>query len=77
MAIVIQGMTPLIQVFNMPRALVFYRDILGFEIVTDSGNCDDSSWVWLRLNGSDIIKYIWTNRLKVPFYFASGNGRLL
>ncbi len=48
-------MTPLIQVFNMPQALKFYRDILGFEVVTDSGNGDDSSWVWLRLNGSDLM----------------------
>ena len=55
MAIEISGMTPLIQVFNMPRALAFYRDILGFEIVSDSGNGDDSSWVWLRLNGADLM----------------------
>lgn len=48
-------MTPLIQVFSMPRALAFYRDILGFEVVSDSGNGDDSSWVWLRLNGADLM----------------------
>ena len=39
----------------MPRALAFYRDILGFEIVADSGKDDDSSWVWLRLNDSDLM----------------------
>lgn len=55
MSIEIQDMTPLIQVFNMPRALAFYRDILGFEVVGDSGDGDDSSWVWLRLNGSDLM----------------------
>ena len=55
MAININGMTPLIQVFDMPRALGFYRDILGFEVVADSGSGDDSSWVWLRLNGSDLM----------------------
>ena len=55
MAIEINGMTPLISVFNMPRALAFYRDMLGFEVVTDSGNGDDSSWVWLRLNGCDLM----------------------
>jgi glyoxylase I family protein len=55
MTISIQGMTPLIQVFNMPRALGFYRDILGFEIVNDSGGGNDSSWVWLRLNGADLM----------------------
>ncbi|MGB7207667.1 MAG: VOC family protein [Pyrinomonadaceae bacterium] len=55
MAIDIKGMTPLIQVFDMPRALAFYRDILGFEIVSDSGNGDDSSWMWLRLNDVDLM----------------------
>ena len=48
-------MTPLIQVFNMPRALAFYEDILGFEIVSDSGNGNDSSWAWLRLEGVDLM----------------------
>lgn len=55
MAIEINGMTPLIQVFDMPTALGFYRDILGFEVVTNSGNGDDSSWVWLRLDGTDLM----------------------
>ncbi|HVF46936.1 MAG TPA: VOC family protein [Pyrinomonadaceae bacterium] len=41
-------MCPLLQVFNMPRSLAFYRDLLGFEVVSDSGDGDDSSWVWLR-----------------------------
>ena len=44
----IKSMTPLLQVFDMPRALRFYRDILGFEVAADSGNGDESSWVWLR-----------------------------
>ena len=55
MKLEISGLTPLIQVFNMPRALEFYRDILRFEVVMDSGNGDDSSWVWLRVNGSDLM----------------------
>jgi catechol 2,3-dioxygenase-like lactoylglutathione lyase family enzyme len=42
------SMCPLLQVFNMPRSLAFYRDVLGFEVVSDSGNGDGSSWVWLR-----------------------------
>ncbi|HEX6279849.1 MAG TPA: VOC family protein [Pyrinomonadaceae bacterium] len=37
MAIEITYLTPLIQVFNMPRSLAFYRDLLGFEVVSDSG----------------------------------------
>ncbi len=55
MGVEIQGMTPLLSVFDMPGALRFYRDVLGFEVVADSGNGDDSSWVWLRLNGSDLM----------------------
>jgi len=54
MAVEITGMTPLIQVFNMRTAVEFYRDILGFKIVGDSGNGDDSSWIWLRLNNADL-----------------------
>src|SRR5438876_7944842 len=55
MGIEINGICTLISVFDMPRSLRFYRDVLGFEIVTDSGNGDDSSWVWLRLNGADLM----------------------
>ena len=55
MAIQISGLTPLIQVFDMSISLAFYRDVLGFEVLHDSGNGDDSSWVWLRLNGSDLM----------------------
>ena len=55
MPIEIEYLTPLILVFNMPRALAFYRDLLGFEVVTDSGNGDDSSWVWIQLNGCHLM----------------------
>lgn len=48
MAIDLTHMTPLIQVFDMPRSLAFYRDILGFEVARDSGGGDNASWVWLR-----------------------------
>ncbi len=47
-AIDLRSMTPLLSVFNMPASLAFYRDILGFEVARDSGNGDESSWVWLR-----------------------------
>lgn len=55
MSVNVTGMTPLLSVFDMPTSLRFYRDILGFEVVTDSGKGDDSSWVWLRLNGCDLM----------------------
>ena len=41
MGIEIKGLCPLIQVFDMPRSLRFYHDILGFEIVNDSGKGDE------------------------------------
>ena len=55
MGIEVRGMCPLISVFHMPRSLAFYRDILGFEIMSDSGNGDESSWVWIRLNDADLM----------------------
>ena len=55
MGIKVEHLTPLIQVYSMPRSLAFYRDILGFEVGADSGDGDDSSWVWLRLNGLNLM----------------------
>jgi glyoxylase I family protein len=56
MAIEIRGMAPLLQVFDMPTAIKFYCDALGFEIVTTDGkqapHCD---WVLLRLNGVELM----------------------
>lgn len=42
------GLTPLLQVFDMPSSLRFYRDVLGFEVVADSGGGDEADWVWLK-----------------------------
>src|ERR1051326_3908317 len=55
MPLQIKGMTPLIQVFNMPRAVAFYRDILGFDVIADSGKGDHSSWIMLRLDESQLM----------------------
>jgi glyoxylase I family protein len=62
----IDGMTPLLQVFDMRRSLAFYRDILGFEVVSDSGDGDDSDWVWLRLDGVDLMLNVQYERDSVP-----------
>ena len=51
----IKRMTPLLQVFNMPRAVAFYRDVLGFEVVADSGAGDHSSWIMLRHEQSELM----------------------
>lgn len=55
MAIEIQGMAPLLSVFDMPSSLAFYRDKLGFELVGDSGQGDNSGWVMLRLNDATVM----------------------
>ena len=55
MAIDFGGMAPLIQVFDMPEAIRFYRDVLGFEVVTDSGEGDAPQWVWLHRAGVDLM----------------------
>jgi glyoxylase I family protein len=48
MSIEIQGMSPLLSVFDMPVSLAFYRDVLGFEVIHDSGQGDNSGWVMLK-----------------------------
>ena len=57
MAVDIKGMTPLLQVFDMATSLKFYCDVLGFQIVTTDANtiAPNHNWVWLRLNGADLM----------------------
>jgi glyoxylase I family protein len=58
MALQVTGLTPLLQVYDMPTSLRFYRDVLGFEIVTTSpalGGPDRFHWVWLRLGDAEVM----------------------
>jgi glyoxylase I family protein len=55
MEINFRGMSPLLNVFDMPVSLHFYRDIVGFEIVSTSGGGDNSDWVWLKRSGVDLM----------------------
>lgn len=48
MAIAIRDLTPLLEVFDMPRSIAFYRDVLGFEVVETSESGDDFDWAMLR-----------------------------
>jgi glyoxylase I family protein len=54
-AILLEGIAPLLQVFDMPTSLNFYRDILGFRIVQSSGQGDDVDWVLLKLNDIELM----------------------
>jgi len=57
MAINISGLSPLLQVFDMPTAIRFYRDTLGFEVAEQSQpeSGDDCDWALLRLNGIELM----------------------
>jgi catechol 2,3-dioxygenase-like lactoylglutathione lyase family enzyme len=57
MAPKLEGFAPLVQVFDMPTSVRFYRDLLGFEMVAKSEerSPDDFDWGWLRRDGVDIM----------------------
>lgn len=57
MSVKLDGLVPLLQVFDMPTSVRFYRDILGFEIVQASPerSPDDSDWVWLRRENMELM----------------------
>jgi glyoxylase I family protein len=56
MAIEIRGMAPLLQVFDMPTSIKFYRDVLGFEVVsTSKPRGEHFDWALLKLHGVEMI----------------------
>ena len=57
MAIDVRGLAPLLQVFDMPTSVAFYRDVLGFEVVETSERRgpDDFDWALLRRSGIDLM----------------------
>lgn len=55
MPLTVRGVTTLIQVFDMPTSVSFYRDVLGFEIVMRSSPGDDFDWGLLRLDGAHLM----------------------
>ena len=55
MAIAVRGICPLVQVFDMPASLGFYRDVLGFVEVRKSGPGDDVGWAWLRHGEAELM----------------------
>lgn len=55
MSIEVRGMATLIEVFDMPTSLAFYRDKLGFRVTGDSGQGDESGWVMLELDDATIM----------------------
>ena len=55
MNIQVRNMTPLLSVFDMPTSLRFYRDILGFQVLEDTGQGDNSDWVFLKKDGVGLM----------------------
>lgn len=59
MAIETVGLAPLLQVFHMPTAIRFYRDVLGFEITATSKSMsadpDDVNWVSMDLGPTTLM----------------------
>jgi glyoxylase I family protein len=47
----IRGLCPLIQVFDMPTSLRFYRDVLGFVVVQKSGQDLEGAYAYLVSRG--------------------------
>ncbi len=57
MALNVRGLAPLLQVYDMPTSVRFYRDVLGFEIVSTSPVLGDDRfhWAWLRLGDAELM----------------------
>jgi glyoxylase I family protein len=55
MALKLESVCPLLQVFDMPRSVAFYRDRLGFEIVATSQPGNHFDWAFLRLDNAELM----------------------
>jgi catechol 2,3-dioxygenase-like lactoylglutathione lyase family enzyme len=59
MSIEVRGVAPLFQIFDMPTSIRFYRDVLGFAVVSTSPhlseNPDDVDWAMLRLDETEVM----------------------
>ncbi|MDX2119540.1 MAG: VOC family protein [Gemmatimonadota bacterium] len=55
MTIRLEGICPLLEVFDMTRALAMYRDVLGFEVVQSAPPGDDCDWCLLRKDGAELM----------------------
>jgi glyoxylase I family protein len=51
MALTVGGLTPMLEVYDLPRSLAFYRDVLGAELTMG----DDSWWCMLRIGEAQIM----------------------
>ncbi|HEY5750270.1 MAG TPA: VOC family protein [Chryseolinea sp.] len=55
-SITLQGMAPLFQVFDMPTALKFYTEVLGFEVIsTSTPQGEHFDWALLRRDEIELM----------------------
>jgi glyoxylase I family protein len=55
-SIEVRGVCALLQVFDMPTSVHFYRDVLGFEVIaTSQREGDRFDWGLLRLNDAEVM----------------------
>ena len=55
MTLRIGSFATLLQVFDMPASLAFYRDVLGFEVASDVPPDDRCDWVMLKMRESELM----------------------
>ena len=57
MTLTIRGVTTLLQVYDMPTSVRFYRDLLGFQVVATSPilGPDRFHWALLRLDQAELM----------------------
>jgi len=51
----IRGLSPLILVFDIQRSLLFYCDVLGFELVSSDNSGPDYGWVLLSSGKTELM----------------------
>ena len=55
MSLDVRGLAPLLQVFDMPTSIAFYRDVLGFEVIGTSRPGPPFDWALLKLNNVELM----------------------
>ena len=51
MPLTVRELVPLLEVFDLPKAVAFYRDVLGFELVAG----DETWWCMLQLGDAKLM----------------------
>ena len=60
MTIALNGLVPLLQVYDMNESIAFYRDLLGFEVHAHSPEIEAAEgryfhWAWLRHGDAELM----------------------